>query len=218
MGQVNRGDTPIEDSSAPLTEPLVATDYAQQLRKLLPKGPAWEDAKGVDPYIEGFAQELARIDAQARCLFAEAFPTSTRHLLGEWERDWGLPDLCVGAETTVDERRRRLIQKVQDKGMPNADYFINLAARLGYQHATVFRPAVFRVGSRVGQRLYGRGWIFYWRLQIHQEIGIRSWRAGSRVGERLRAWGNTLLACVVKRYAPAHLIVGITYGVQHASN
>jgi len=183
-------------------------DYAQQLRKLMPKGPAWECA----PYLDTFAHEFAQVEHFIRQLLNESLPISAVATLSEWEKDWGLPDTCEQHISTFADRKHRLIQKERDAGSPTAFFFINLAKQLGYNHAQIVCPQPCRIGARAGQRIYSLSWAYVWRLHIPEKTNIRHLKIGARIGERLRIWKNELLHCVVKRYTPAHLLFHITYG------
>ncbi|MES6459323.1 putative phage tail protein, partial [Cutibacterium acnes] len=85
-----------------------------------------------------------------------------------------------------------------------------VARALGYV-VTIeeFRP--FRVGSRVGGRLYDEPWHHAWQITA-PNTHMTYFRAGqSRVGERLRAWGNQALECRINQLKPAHTVVIFAY-------
>ena len=74
-----------------------APDYYQQLRALLPPGPAWEleFSPDIDALLQAGAQELAREDLRAADLLAESLPDTVRELVPDWERVMNLPDACA---------------------------------------------------------------------------------------------------------------------------
>ena len=146
------------------------------------------------------------------CRRSRPNPHSTLELLPDFETDYGLPDPCTPLNPTVGQRRAALLAKMRAKGGQSAAYFIAVAEQLGYT-ITVQRFYPFRVGQgRVGDPLYGQGWIFAWRVHA-PETTIRPFRVGqSAVGEPLRSWGNAELECVIRRIAPAETIVQFAYG------
>lgn len=190
-----------------------AAAYLQQLQALLPPGAAWSRERDavLTKVLDALAQELARIDAAAEGLVDEADPRTTAQLLADWERVAGLPDGCVVATQTTAERRDSLVQKIANLGGQSRQFFIDLAARLGYTVTiTEFRP--FRVGvNAVGDALNGDTSIFAW--QVNAPAGtIREFKVGeSAVGDPLRSWGDELLECIIERLKPAHTHVIFAY-------
>ncbi|MBC3494363.1 putative phage tail protein, partial [Pseudomonas taiwanensis] len=76
-----------------------AAQYKQQLRALLPLGPAWDPelVPEVDLVLEGVAQEFARIEARAVAALNEMDPGMVSELVPDWEAIMNLPDPCLGA-------------------------------------------------------------------------------------------------------------------------
>ncbi len=190
-----------------------AAAYLQQLQALLPPGAAWSRERDatLTALLDALAQELAHVDVEAESLVDEADPRTTAQLLTDWERVAGLPDVCVTATQTTAERRDALVQKIANLGGQSRQFFIDLAARLGYTITiTEFHP--FQVGeSAVGDALNGDPWIFAW--QVNAPAGqIREFKVGeSAVGDPLRSWGDELLECVIERLKPAHTHVIFAY-------
>lgn len=188
--------------------------YIELLAALLPHGVAWrsEDGSTMDDLIGAMAEEFARVDGRADDLHDEADPRTTVELLADWERIAGLPDTCLaGATQTMQERRAALVGRLTARGGQSRQFFIDLAASLGYTVTiTEFRP--FRAGiSTAGDALTNGDWIFAWRVNA-PETTIVSFRAGlSAAGEPLRTWGSTRLECAIERLAPAHTIVLFGY-------
>ncbi len=185
-----------------------AADYANQMNQLMPVGLAWSRVRGSvnDRLLDGMAKEPARIEARAIYLaLKEFYAQSTRELLPEWEKEYGLPDECTTLGVTYDERIENLLRKIRTIGGQSIAYLIGVAAALGIDIIIdEFRP--FRVGvNRVGDRLYGREWLFVFRVTM-PETRIYRFRAGrNSVGDRLRYWrGNEIVECVINRLKPAH--------------
>lgn len=193
---------------------LTTDDYLQQLQSHLPLGPAWpRDIDSLTTKIlESFAEEYARIDARIEDLVDEADPRTTSELLPDWERVLGLPDPCVPAGQTFQQRRAAVVAKLTNTGGQSRDYFIALAAYLGFEITiTEFTP--FRVGSSaVGDPLCGSDWWYAWRVNAPATTSIFFRVGSSTVGEPLQSFGNELLECVFNRLKPAHTTIIFAYG------
>lgn len=194
--------------------PYTADQYRAQLKALLPPGQAFPRDPGttLDALLDAMAIELARIDARADRLTIEARPDRTNELLTDWERVAGLPDNCAGVlQSTLQGRRADLVSKLTSRGGQSREYFIAVAAALGYEVTiTEFRP--FRAGlSSAGDPLTNGAWVYTWRVN-GPETTINYFRAGqSRAGEPLATWGNDSLECRLRQLKPAHTILQFAY-------
>lgn len=190
-------------------------EYGQLLKNLLPSGAAFvrEPGTNLEQLLLGLAVEFSRVEARADQLAVEVNPLNSVELLPDWERAAGLPDKCSGQlETTLQGRRNAVIAKLASTGGQSVQYFIEVAAALGYTITiTEFRP--FQVGrSRVGEALTNGPWQFAWQINA-PGVTVVSFRVGlSAVGEALRTWGNDTLECKIRQIAPAHTIPIFSYG------
>lgn len=82
-------------------------------------------------------------------------------MLSEWESSLGLPDDCaIGESGGVSDRQRAVVAKLISTGGLNRDYYIRVAAALGYTITiTQFRPAMSGM-SVCGDALNGDEWPF----------------------------------------------------------
>ena len=110
---------------------LTETDYQQQLRQLLPPGPAFDLALQPDwaQIVAALAPELARVNGNGEALMLEMNPATATVLLPYWEGYLGLPDLCTvpgfsryEASDAGEIRRagslRPIKQRLNDRGRP----------------------------------------------------------------------------------------------------
>jgi uncharacterized protein YmfQ (DUF2313 family) len=190
-------------------------DYAQAIADLLPWGWAWSrDPNSVlMRTIEGLAVEYARVHQRDCDLLAESYPGTALETLTDWERICGLPDPCTGPLDTIQERRLAILAKLAARGGQSRQYFIDIAAAIGFT-ITIDEFNAFRVGqNRTSQPLYGEEWMFYWRVTSwEQNQKIIAFRVGqSATRERLRSWGNDMLECLIRGYMPAHTVVQFAY-------
>lgn len=180
---------------------LTESDYQQQLRQLLPPGPAFDLALQPDwaQIVAALAPELARVDGNGEALVLEMNPATATVLLPYWEGYLGLPDVCtVPGSQTLEERRQAVIDKLTATGAPQLSYYRRLGSQLDLAvEIEEFRPA--RVGlTSVGDFIYGAGWPW-------------SWIASAPVG----AYGTEAAAtldCRLQRDAPEYTDVVLGFG------
>jgi uncharacterized protein YmfQ (DUF2313 family) len=193
---------------------MTADDYRRQMQALLPRGFAWPlaPAAWLTRLLSGLSPEFARIHGRVLDLIRESDPRTTVEMLAEWERALGLPDNCSSTlAPTLQARRDDVLTKLVSLGGQSREYFIAVAARLGYTISIEeFKP--FRVGrSRVGESINALEMTWVWRVN-GPPVTIRSFRVGrSRIGERLRSWGNTALECRLTQLKPAHTKIIFSY-------
>lgn len=191
---------------------MTVSDYRQQLQALLPRGAAWaRDGDAVlTQLLDAMAEELARLDSRGGDLLTEADPRATTEVLPDWERVAGLPDPCVGTGEALVARRNALVGRLTGTGDQSRQYFIDLAASLGFVVTiTEFDP--YDVTLPVDAPMYGIEWRFAWRIDAPEET-VTYFTAGSGVDEPLADWGNELLECVITARKPAHTHVMFAYG------
>ena len=93
---------------------MTEADYLEQMRQLLPPGPAWDRefyGGEVDQVLQGLAPEFARIDVRADALLAELFPPTMRELVSDWEAVMGLPDECLPNDPSFDQRKAAVLRR-----------------------------------------------------------------------------------------------------------
>ena len=175
--------------------------YFQQLRQLLPPGPAFdlEQQPDLEQLLAALAPELARVDGNSEALLLELNPATATALLPDWEAYLGLPDVCtVPGSQTLEERRQAVLDKLSATGAPQLSYYRKLGSQLGIAtDIEEFRPA--RVGPTVvGDFLYGDGWPWSWVASVP-----------------LEAYGTpeaAVLDCRLQRDAPQYTDVVLAYG------
>jgi uncharacterized protein YmfQ (DUF2313 family) len=138
------------------------SDYTQAFLSMLPQGQAWPrhapDSVLVQG-ITGLCNYWGYVDGRAADLLErESDPRQTIELLPDWERNWGLPDPCYEAPQTVGQRQLALVMRMTMQGGQSRDFFIKVAAQIGYT-ITITEYRTFVVGiDRVGDnRVYGDG-------------------------------------------------------------
>lgn len=193
---------------------MALSDYRRQLQALLPLGMAWARSPGatLTRFLDGVAEEFARIDARISAIFEEADPRTTVELLGDWERIAGLPDNCSGVlRDTVQARRQDLLSKLSATGGQSPEYFIGVARSLGFE-IRIEEPLPFRIGETpIGTPIYDDSWHHVWRV-IAPETTVEFFDvSNSSVGEPLARWGNGALECRINHLKPAHTIVQFIY-------
>ena len=136
-------------------------DYAEAMQALLPLGQAWP--RHNDSILMKVVRGLTRIwgDFEIRAstlLEVESDPRSTIELLPDWERNWGLPDPCYEAPLSIDERRLALLMRMTMIGAQSREFFIAIAAMIGYTITiTEYRPFFIAMDGCGDCRVYGAG-------------------------------------------------------------
>jgi uncharacterized protein YmfQ (DUF2313 family) len=213
-------------------------DYAEALANLLPYGqawPRWEDST-LMRCVRGLAQTFGFVDARAADLLeTESDPRKTLELLPDWERNWGLPDPCFPKALSIDQRHQLLLFKMTLLGGQSRDFFIKMAAWLGYE-ITITEFAPFTAG--VSQAGDTRGMIpwddtpghhsevtdyrwqigppeirFYWVVHV-KNAPLVWFRAGSGqagVDHHLEIGYAQNLECLMNRWKPAHTLCLFDY-------
>lgn len=190
---------------------MSAEAYRAQLQALLPQGAAWprESNTVLARFLAALAEEIARVDGRAEQLLDETDPRTTAELLADWERVAGLPDSCVTATQTTQERRAALVAKLTNLGGQSRQFFIDLAARLGYT-VTITEFRQYHCERDCGQPVNEEDWQFVWQVNA-PETTVREFSTESGAEDPLRSWGDELLECMFQRLKPAQTKVQFTY-------
>lgn len=180
-------------------------DYAEALSLLLPQGQAWprDGESTLMKVVRGLSQIWGLIETRASLLLEiESDPRSTVELLPDWERNWGLPDPCYQEPLTIGDRQIALVQRMTIEGAQSRQFFIDVAAQIGYT-ITIHEYRPFMVGvDRCGDnRVYGDGSVpFYSDTFVLGEIPICN-PVGEPVGnDELSEWPNYGLGPIENRY------------------
>lgn len=191
-------------------------DYAEQIARLLPPGPAWELSNNprLKANVESLAAQFQAVDRRAHDLQQEMYPGTMLEMLEDWEAVMKLPDPCMGESATLGERRREVIRRFVSHGEQSRPYFLDLAIRMGYPDAEIIEWRTPRFGNaRFGHSRFGS-----WRVQFVWTLDLKTRKLGdtrfglTTFGQRFGANLNAAIECVIKRYAPAHTVVFFKYG------
>ncbi len=187
------------------------SEYLQLLQSLLPRGRAWTRDLGsvLSQFLFAVAQELARLELSILSIVDQADPRYASDLLPNHEYDLGLPDECSKAVDTISERRRQAHTKLIALGGAHKQYFVDLAAALGYTTTIQEYPSA------------GLTSIFHWQMiiQYSDEAYLQWAECGAAIsGDPIsRLVLSDVLDCFIKRYKPAHthvyfLLGGASFG------
>jgi uncharacterized protein YmfQ (DUF2313 family) len=190
---------------------LTAASYIRMLKGLLPRGPLWSVPSGsvLNKLLQSMADELLRVDTSVVNAFEEADPSTSTAVLSEWERIVGLPDDCTGISSTLPGRRQQVVARLSARGGQNKQFFIDLAASVGFE-VSIEEFDRFLAGSKAGDGLYNKGWIFAWRVNaISSQSSV--FRAGAHAGDKLSFSSDSTLECLINKRKPAHTVVLFAY-------
>jgi uncharacterized protein YmfQ (DUF2313 family) len=160
-----------------------------------------------DISLEG--KQLDDAQASAEVLLQEMFADKAYNLLTDWERVCGLtPD----ADDPLQSRRDAVIRKLRELGGLSRDYFITLAASIGWT-ITIDEFQPFMAGwSRCGDALNIEEARWIWQVTA-ADPAYYSFRSGlSCSGERL-GWNPSsgALETLFNELKPAHTYVTFIY-------
>lgn len=187
-------------------------DFTSEILALLPRGKVWprDFDTIIRDTIKGLAPTYTRETGRANNLLVDSFPGTTTELLTEWEKSLGLPDPCQGLAPTVLQRRAQVIARFAQTGGQTVDYFISLAAALGYAITiTEFVPSYF--GMSFGDPFGGLDAAYVWQINaplVSQEDFLFG---ASDFGDPFSTWGNAVLECELQRVKPAHTTLIFSY-------
>lgn len=175
-------------------------DYAEALSELLPQGEAWPryDDSALMQVVRGLTRIWEDFETRAALLLeVESDPRITSELLPDWERNWGLPDPCYQEPLTVPDRQRALVQRMTIEGGQSKEFFISVAAYIGYD-ITISEIRPFMVGlDRCGDnRIIGDGTPQFneWHQPVLNPVG-------KQVADgELSAWPNYGFGPLENRY------------------
>lgn len=182
--------------------------HSDLLKRLLP--PFAYEVNGACISAE-LAAEGAALDAaqqSADALLAEFDPRTTAALFADWERVAALPDNCCGTDQalTLAQRRQQLIAKITSHGGQSRQFFIDLAAKLGYHDVGITEFRMANCEGNCEQVLRGEDWLFAWQMDIGDYIAIHEMTCTDPCDSPLRSWQATELQCRVEKTKPAHTV------------
>ena len=196
---------------------VTAQEYVGMLKELLPPGPAWPRGDTASLYammFEVWGAELARADSRARALVTENDPRFALETFQEWLDEWGLPDDCIRAWSNANDTtlRKLLLWKIQTVGSQNWQFFVDLASMFGYI-ITIDEFNRHSVRSRTSDVLSSEIWPHTWRVNVlaAQGSAMTYHEVTGEAKEPLAWWGDALIECLIKRYAPAHARLSFAY-------
>lgn len=186
--------------------------HSELLKLLLP--PVSYDSTGAllnaELSADGNALDLAQSIADQ--ILAEADPRTTAAMFADWERVYGLPEICVtnsGIVQSSQERRAALVAKVIMQGGQHKQFYIDLAASLGYT-ITINEWAPRNTEHDSEFAVTDEPYRFIW--QVNSELNtVRDLKTEDDTEMATAVWGNTLLECTMNRFKPAHTYIIFAY-------
>jgi uncharacterized protein YmfQ (DUF2313 family) len=193
---------------------MTGDQYLSMLQALLPSGMAWpRDPDAVlTNLLRAWSDEFAREGARIDDLLNESIPVNVRELLTDWERVLALPDSCTAAlNLSIDQRRAAVVAKITSVGGQSRQFFIDLAASLGFPGATIdeFRPMT--CNDTCNDAIFSLDDRYVWRINIPSAGGTFIANCNSDCNSALASWGNTLLECAITNLKTADTDVNFAY-------
>jgi uncharacterized protein YmfQ (DUF2313 family) len=206
-------------------------DYKWALSELLPPGIGWprDEDSVLMRVVGGLTSIWGFVDGRiADWIEREADPRTTVEMLRDWETAFGLPDACLSEPLSVADRQRVLVQRMTIEGGQSRQFFIDLAAEIGYEiDIKEYRPFMVGIDRAGDNRKYIAPGVlgdwpaqigdpdmrFVWTVNVHH-ARLTWFRAGSGqagVDPHLRIGIASDLECIIRRWKPAHTVVVFSY-------
>jgi uncharacterized protein YmfQ (DUF2313 family) len=198
--------------------------------ELLPNGQAWpkHPESTLVQAVDGFADYWGTVDNRAADLLEiESDARTTSELLPDWCRNWGVPDPCLNEQLSTIDLRRALVAKMTIMGGQSRNFFLGVAADLGYviwiSEYAPYMCGVSRVGdtrpSNISDPHQYRWQLgpeemrFYWTVHVSGMRFTYFHVNGSHTGiDRLLLIGlATDLECILNRWKPAQTLIIYDY-------
>lgn len=186
------------------------TSKRDLLASLLPTVAYSPEQKTLNAELTAEGNTFEKTDATANNALDGVTPLFSGNLLNDWER---VLDLTPGDDDSWQKRLEAVLVKLSETGGLSREYFIRLAASIGYT-ITIEELEPFRAGlGRAGDYLYEEEIIWVWRVNI-QNSGTQSYRfrsGSSAAGERLATFGDPVIEEVFRDLKPAHTFCYFAY-------
>jgi uncharacterized protein YmfQ (DUF2313 family) len=187
-------------------------NHVDILKHLLP--PVAYDPNGarlsVELAAEGNALDAAL--ASADTLLNEMFQDTCVATLPDWERVFGLPDVCQANAQSVTERRATLVARARATGGLSKPYFRQIAADLGYAGVVIDEYVPTTCDGNCGMALYDDGWRGAWFVNSPNASLHVIATCGDACEGALDVYKTGPLECLIGRLKPADTTVVFTYG------
>lgn len=203
--------------------PRTQEQFRKALADNLPQGEGLK-AKGIVGTVlynllYGLAYCYLQLDNRSNDLIDEMFPQTVIESLDEWEIEYGLPAPCYsGLSLTTEERQKILLAKFASVGGQNKDYYISIAADLGFEVTiTEFNGARFTLdtyGDSSGTAYGLTSHPYEWYVNVSGVDTIYAIYTTDRYsGTQYQKLGidTSILECVINELKPAHTQVIFNY-------
>ncbi len=182
--------------------------HSELLKRLLPPVAYNPNAPMLSAELEAEGRALDAAQLAADQILIEADPRTTTQLFTDWERIAGLPDSCCGTDSasTLAQRRTRLVEKLASTGGQSRQYFIDLAAKLGYPDVSISEFHEVSCDDPCDAPLTGADWLFAWQVNVGDYIAIHDMTCEDPSDSPLRSWQSTELQCRINKLKPAHTV------------
>lgn len=161
------GGTPIEENPIPdvVYSGISEEAYNSLLMKLFPKGRAWV-GQNIETLMMAFAKEIKRASDTIEGIINNALPNTTIDYLTDWERVCGITLVSQIEGLTESQRRSNVISKLRATGGQSPQYFIEIAANMGYQIQIEDHIGYFHAGSIAGAMTLGVSFSFAFIVHV----------------------------------------------------
>lgn len=148
----------------------------------------------------------------ADVVLLEQQPDKAALALPDWERNYGLPDDCIGGLAAPESARRaNLMDRILGRGNLSRGFYIEQATALGYPGCTIAEMSPMTCEDPCDGAVNGEDFIGVWRLDVPVSTAVIDMTCESPCDSALSSWGNTQLECVINRRKPANTVALFAY-------
>lgn len=190
---------------------IIAADFAAMLKQLFPPGNLFnfEADSNISKTLLALSDEAERFTGNIDSLIEETDPRTTNELLADFEREYGLPDSCLGDDQTIQERVQTLVAKIKSTGGQSRAYLIATALMYGYT-ITIDEFDSADIEMDVDDLITGTDWEY--AFQVNSALNtIEEFDVDDTVEDFISTFGNAQLECVINEIKPAHTIPIFVY-------
>jgi uncharacterized protein YmfQ (DUF2313 family) len=183
-------------------------EAARQLASTIPDGRAWQAKNlagtGMHAVTSACAAEFRAIQIQIETLATEFNIRLTNQLLPDWETSTGLPEECIGAMASLEDRRNAVILRLRKIPFVTKQDYEDLAFQLTGLSVTVTPGAELELFP-LDFPIYFASGNSYFKLYVTFNDAIGGFPY--LFPFNFVSTGDNIIRCVFEQIAPANVLI-----------
>lgn len=192
---------------------------AAQLRRLLPRGLAWNFVAGsvADKLLNGLALPGAYVEELSARMIEEADPRTTVEWLPDFERVYGLPD-CSSTSTSLVARRAAVVARINAPIGQTVLALEQVVGAFGLQVQVEQHKLSLIDEAEIGDYLSDEPWVHTLSIHLPDPPVVLFEADWSGAGDPLVDDARDALECALRSVAPAHAVLQFLYDLRVEPN